>query len=80
MLSTSDVIPAELVRSALSSGEVQIAPLDEARREFDRRYLISVLRITNGNVSHAARLAGRNRTEFYKLLGRYELDPAEHRE
>ena len=80
VLSTGDVIPAELVRSAISTSETPIAPLEEARRDFERRYLATVLRITNGNVSHAARLAGRNRTEFYKLLNRHELDPADHRE
>jgi two-component system response regulator GlrR len=80
VLSTSDVIPAELVRSALSAGRETIAPLEEAKRDFERRYLASVLRITNGNVSHAARIAGRNRTEFYKLINRHGLDPAEHRD
>jgi len=34
-----------------------------------------LLKITEGNVTQAARLAKRNRTEFYKLLGRHQLDP-----
>jgi two-component system response regulator GlrR len=34
------------------------------------------LKITNGQVTDAARLAGRNRTEFYRLLQRYHLSPA----
>lgn len=29
-----------------------------------------------GNVSRAARVAQPNRTEFYKILARYGLDPA----
>jgi two-component system response regulator GlrR len=33
--------------------------------------------MTNGNVTHAARLAQRNRTEFYKLLHRHHLQPSE---
>lgn len=50
--------------------------LDEARRAFERDYLIRILKITAGNVTHAARLAGRNRTEFYRLLERHALEPA----
>ena len=30
--------------------------------------------MTKGNVTQAARMAGRNRTEFYKLLSRHGLD------
>ena len=52
-------------------------PLKQARESFTRHYLIRLLQITGGNVSRSARLARRNRTEFYKLLGRHGIDPAE---
>ena len=51
-------------------------PLDQARRAFERDYLVRILRMTQGNVTHAARVAGRNRTEFYRLLDRHSLAPA----
>jgi two-component system response regulator GlrR len=35
-----------------------------------------LLKITAGSVTQAARLAHRNRTEFYKLLERHQLQPA----
>jgi len=79
VLSTSDLMPVDLVRAALREELAEVPGLDEARRAFERRYLIDVLRISNGNVSNAARLAGRNRTEFYKLLGRHHLDAAAFR-
>jgi DNA-binding NtrC family response regulator len=50
-------------------------PLDQARRDFERDYLVRILGMTQGNVTHAARLAGRNRTEFYRLLDRHSLSP-----
>ena len=38
------------------------------------------LKITGGNVTQAATLAKRNRTEFYKLLQRHRLEPAMFKE
>ncbi len=74
-LSATDVIPASLVRQALDAGDSALTPLDEARRAFERDYLARILKITAGNVTQAARLAGRNRTEFYRLLDRHALEP-----
>jgi len=74
-LSTTDVIPASLVRQAIDAGDRSLTPLDEARRTFEREYLVRILKMTAGNVSQAARLAGRNRTEFYRLLERHALEP-----
>ncbi|HUN68017.1 MAG TPA: sigma 54-interacting transcriptional regulator [Burkholderiales bacterium] len=75
-LSATDIIPASLVRQALDAGDSALTPLDEARRAFERDYLARILKITAGNVTHAARLAGRNRTEFYRLLDRHALEPS----
>jgi two-component system response regulator GlrR len=60
-------------RSAAPRG--RLPSFDEARDEFTRSYLSQILQITGGNVSQAARLAKRNRTDFYKLLGRHQLTP-----
>jgi len=51
-----------------------LKPLAEARDDFVRDYLIQLLQIADGNVARSARLAKRNRTEFYKLLNRHEID------
>ncbi len=80
VLSGGEIITAEMVKTALSQRPGEVLPLDEAKKNFERDYLISVLRITGGQVSNAARLAGRNRTDFYKLLSKHELDAAEFRE
>lgn len=56
-----------------------LPPLRSARETFDRVYLEELLRRVGGNVSAAARIAGRNRTDFYELLHRYQLDPATFR-
>ena len=79
VLSTSNVMPLSLTSEALRDQPGDIMPLDEAKLAFERRYLASVLRASEGKVAHAARLAGRNRTEFYKLLQRHELDAGSFR-
>ena len=43
---------------------------------FGLDHLVGVLQITDGNVTRAARLAARNRTAFYKLLNRHQIDPS----
>ena len=74
-LAPTEVIPESLVRQALDAGDTALTPLDEARKAFERDYLVRILKITGGNVTKAARLAGRNRTEFYRLLERHSLEP-----
>ena len=75
-LSTVEMVPATLVQRALNSAVDELAPFDDARREFERDYLTRLLKITAGNVTQAAKLAKRNRSDFYSLLNRHEIDPA----
>ena len=76
-LSRSPVISGELVQQSLGEHAGKLASFSDARDEFTRNYLSQILQITTGNVSQAARLAKRNRTDFYKLLARHELNPDE---
>jgi two-component system response regulator GlrR len=52
----------------------QVPSYEEARKQFTRDYLVSYLQKTSGNITEAARLAKRNRTDFYKLLARFRVD------
>jgi two-component system response regulator GlrR len=74
-LSRSPVISGELVQSSLGEHAGKLMSFSDARDEFTRNYLSQILQITMGNVSQAARLAKRNRTDFYKLLARHDLNP-----
>lgn len=76
VLSTTTLIPASLVQKALHDDIGGIIPFETARKNFERDYLIKLLKATNGSVTQASRLAQRNRTEFYRLLQRHELTPA----
>lgn len=74
-LCTSPLIPASWVQQAIQHQQSEFASFEDARKKFERDYLAQLLKITDGNVTQAARLAKRNRTEFYKLLQRHQLDP-----
>ena len=74
-LSRSPVISGELVQQSLGEHAGKLMSFSDARDEFTRNYLSQILQITMGNVSQAARLAKRNRTDFYKLLARHDLNP-----
>lgn len=79
-LTSAPVISEALVEQALEGESTVLPTFAEARNHFELNYLRKLLQITKGNVTNAARLAGRNRTEFYKLLARHELDAADFKE
>ncbi|MDE1942884.1 MAG: sigma 54-interacting transcriptional regulator [Betaproteobacteria bacterium] len=74
-LATTLLIPLSLVQRALRVPSVEILSLAAARERFEREYLTGLLKVTGGNVADAARLAERNRTEFYRLLQKHGLTP-----
>lgn len=74
---TTPLIPASLVEKALQEKQKSLQGFNEAKKNFERDYLIKLLQLTNGSVSDAARLAKRNRTEFYRLLDRHGLKAAQ---
>ncbi|QRN94420.1 sigma-54-dependent Fis family transcriptional regulator [Archangium violaceum] len=60
--------------------DAPLPTLREARDAFERGYLVEALRRSGGNVSAAARMAGRNRTDFYELLRRHGLSVADFKD
>ena len=79
-LSTTPVIPEALVREALTVEDQYLPSLSEARQQFEHDYLAKVLRLTSGSVAEAALLAQRNRTDFYKLLKRHNINAEQFKE
>lgn len=79
-LTLAPVIGEALVEQALEGENTALPTFVEARNQFELHYLRKLLQITKGNVTQAARIAGRNRTEFYKLLSRHGLDANDFKE
>lgn len=73
VLATTQIIPVNLLQKALQETSNHIMSFDAARQHFEQNYLISLLKATQGNVTQAAKLAQRNRTEFYRLLERHHI-------
>jgi two-component system, NtrC family, response regulator GlrR len=79
-MTLGSVISEEFIlRQRKSSADESLKPLKEARDAFERSYLINVLKACRGNVSEAADLAGKYRTDFYSLLKKHSLNPADFR-
>ncbi len=75
-LTSTPLIPASLVQRALRVPVMEALSYAEAKQRFERNYLIQLLKLTDGSVADAARIADRNRTEFYRLLQKHGLTPA----
>lgn len=74
-LATTPLITLPLVQRALRIPTMEALSYAEAKQRFERNYLIQLLKLTDGSVADAARIAERNRTEFYRLLQKHELTP-----
>jgi len=75
-LATTPLISLALIQRALRVPAMEALSYAEAKQRFERNYLVQLLKLTDGNVADAARIADRNRTEFYRLLQKHELTPA----
>jgi two-component system response regulator GlrR len=75
-LTPGEVISAHLVLAALDSNEKSVEPLslNDAKKEFERDYVINTLKMAGGNVAEGAKLAKRNRSDFYKLIKKHNID------
>jgi two-component system, NtrC family, response regulator GlrR len=75
VLATTPIITRKLIQKALQDNIASMVSFDAARKNFEQQYLINLLKATQGNVTQAARIADRNRTDFYKLLQRHQINP-----
>ena len=79
-LCTEPIVPTALMERILATPVEPLTSLDTAKQAFERDYVVQLLKQTRGNVTDAARLAQRNRSEFYALLRRHSLDPKQFKD
>jgi two-component system response regulator GlrR len=76
-LAGNGAVTAEALLLA-ADGE-NIPSFKEAKRAFETRYVTGLLRRCAGNISRAARLAKKDRKDFYDVIRRTGVDPADFR-
>jgi two-component system response regulator GlrR len=76
-LSAGGAVSAEALLLAGDGDE--IPSFKEAKRAFETRYVVNLLRRCAGNISRAARLAKKDRKDFYDVIRRTGIDPTQFR-
>ncbi|MGH1542965.1 MAG: sigma 54-interacting transcriptional regulator [Arenicella sp.] len=75
ILSSTPIIPTSLVENALNGQSSNIQSYTAAQNEFEREYFFKLMQMTAGNVTEAAKIAQKNRTELYRYLSKHHLEP-----
>ena len=76
-MTTRDVIVEDLILQSRTIQESKVNSLKEAKNQFEMNYISNLLLLTRGNVSKAAKLAGKYRSDFYDLLKKHDLNPSD---
>ena len=78
-LTTKNIIQEDLILQSRNIKINDMKPLKAAKEDFEKNYIIQLFEFTKGNVSKAAKLAGRYRADLYDLLKKYDMKPADFR-
>ncbi len=73
-MTSSDTLTDDLILRT-KTGQEELLTLQEARAGFEKKYLQNLLKITGGNVSKAAELAGKYRADLYSLMKKHDIAP-----
>jgi two-component system, NtrC family, response regulator GlrR len=74
---TTPVQTEDPVQAQLLPVNGSFKTLKEARSEFEKAYLVRLLRSCNGKATRAAEIAGKYRADFYDLLKKHDIKLAE---
>ena len=73
------IISEDLLLQGKALSPTGLMAFKDAKTEFEKQYLTHLMEITEGNVSQAAKLAGKYRADLYELLKKHDLDPEKFR-
>ncbi|MBQ4845440.1 sigma-54 dependent transcriptional regulator [Pseudoalteromonas sp. MMG005] len=75
VLSSNKLITEDIMTNALPlQSEHHFQGLNNAKKQFEQEYIQKVLSLCSGNVAEAAKLAQRNRSDFYKLMKKHDIN------
>ncbi|ADH86471.1 sigma-54-dependent transcriptional regulator [Desulfurivibrio alkaliphilus] len=78
-MARSGTIGAELILPA-NADHSSLPTLKDARDGFEKNYLRDLLKATAGNISRAAKLAGKYRADLYNMLKKHGISPGEFKD
>ena len=76
-MTARDVISEDLILQTKTIEGDKLKPLKDAKNEFEKSYISNILSLTGGNVTRAAKLAGKHRADLYDLLKKHDLKAAD---
>ena len=80
VMAPGDLIDVEsLALFSAPEGGAGMPTFRQAKAEFERDYVMQALRATGGKVAAAARLADKDRKDFYDLMRKHRIMPDEYR-
>jgi two-component system response regulator GlrR len=74
-MTQEEVITEDLILPSGEHSSAALKPLTVAKATFEKNYISHLLELTKGNISKAAKLAGRYRADFYNILKKHKLNP-----
>jgi len=81
VMSPEEVISEEMILlPGQEMGETAFKTLKASKQDFEKNYLIQLMKISRGNVSQASKLAGKYRADLYELLEKYHINPLDFRQ
>ncbi len=78
-MAQTPVISNDLILLEPEESQKSLKPFKEAKLDFEKNYIIQLLTLTNGNVSQAAKLAGKYRADFYDQMKKCGLNAEDFR-
>ncbi len=79
VMTVQGVITEDLLLPSQEEVNESLKSLKSAKEAFEKDYLTRLIELTQGNVSQAAKLAGKYRADLYELLKKYNLKPTNFR-
>ena len=78
-LAHQNIISENSIFPGQDSNRDGLQSLRDAKETFEKNYLTQLIELTGGNVSQAAKLAGKYRADLYNLLKKYGIKAADYR-
>jgi two-component system response regulator GlrR len=79
LMSDRDHITEDIILPMQQSEKGGLVYLKDAKENFEKDYLIQLMEVSHGNVTQAAKLAGKYRADLYEMLKKHSMKPADYR-